>query len=381
MAIVSVAAGIGVAAWLVWPDVQSAALLADLADPGGRARAWLPVRVDAVATSDLAIPTRHGEVTARRYVPGAGSRRTIVVFPGVHAGGVDEPRLDALSARLAGAGAAVVSVPLPDLRTYRIAPRATDQMEDVIGWLALRSEYSADGRVGVIGVSFAGGLALVAAGRSSLDGRVTSVVSLGGHSDLPRAMTYACTGQRPDGTFRMPHDYGVALVLRAAIPRVVPPPQVDALDRAVVTFLDASSYASLDPARSRELFADARAQADRLAEPARTLMRWVNERDVLSLGARLVSLVEDLGGDAALSPERSPATRAPVFALHGQQDNVIPPTETAALATYLAHAGHARVGTLLTPLVSHASLAAEFGVLDGWRLARFWTRAWNALRR
>ena len=192
-------------------------------------------------------------------------------------------------------------------------------------------------------------------------------------------MAYACTGLLPDGSRRPPHDYGAVLALRAAIPRLVPRDQAPALDRAVVTFLDASSYASLDAARSADLFADARRQADALPEPARTLMHWVNARDIVPLGARVLPFVEELGGHPALSPGRSPATGAPVFVLHGRLDNVIPTPEADQLVAYLAQAGNTHVQMLLTPLVSHAAMQSDFAWMDGWRLVRFWTRAWTGL--
>jgi dienelactone hydrolase len=303
----------------------------------------------------------------------------VIIVPGVHAGGTREPRLAALSRRVAGAGATVLTLPLPDLRVYRITPESTDQIADAVNWLAARADLAPEGRVGVIGVSFAGGLALVAAGRPGVRDRLTAVVSLGGHADLPRAMAYACTGRLPDGSLRSPHDYGVVLALRAAIPHLVPPEQVAGLDKAVVTFLDASSYASLDRVRSADLFEDAKAQQAALPEPARTLMGYVNTRDVVPLGARVLPFVEQLGGNAALSPERSPATTAPVYILHGQLDNVIPTPEAERLVAHLASAGNQRVQWLLTPIVSHADMRTDFAWLDGWRLVRFWTKTWQGL--
>jgi dienelactone hydrolase len=366
--------------WLLWPDVTSAALLLDLADPGSRIRAALPVRVVSMQESDIRVPTRHGIVEGRLHVPDEGSRRTLIIVPGVHAGGIREPRLAALSRRVAGAGATVLTLPLPDLRTYRITPESTDQIEDAVTWLAARADLAPEGRVGVIGVSFAGGLALVASGRPGVRDRLTAVVSLGGHADLPRAMAYACTGRLPDGSLRTPHDYGVVLALRAAIPHLVPKEQVPALDRAVVTFLDASSYASLDRSRSAELFEDAKAQQAVLPEPARTLMGYVNTRDVFPLGARVLPFVEQLGGNTALSPERSPAATAPVYILHGELDNVIPTPEAERLVAHLARAGNHRVQWLLTPIVSHADMRTDFAWSDGWRLVRFWTKTWQGLQ-
>ena len=377
--VVTIAIALATTWWLLWPDVTSAALLLDLVDPGSRIRAALPVRVAAVRESDVAVPTRYGNVEGRLHVPDAGASRTLLIVPGVHAGGIDEPRLAALSRRVAGAGATVLTLPLPDLRTYRITPESTDQIEDAITWLSSRQDLSPTGRVGVIGVSFAGGLALVAAGRPGMSERLTAVVSLGGHADLPRAMAYACTGRLPDGSIRTPHDYGVVLALRAGIPHLVPPDQVAALDRAVVTFLDASSYATFDMPRGMALLAEARQQEEALPEPARSLMHYVNTRDVTPLGARVAPFVETLGGDPALSPERSPATRAPVFILHGQLDNVIPTPEADRLVALLTAARNPHVRLLVTPLVTHASMNSDFAWADGWRLVRFWTRTWKGL--
>ena len=380
MVIATIAVVIVASGWLVWPDVTSAALLLDLADPGSPIRGALPVRVAAVHESDVSVPTRHGAVEGRLLIPQGGATRTLLIVPGVHAGGVREPRLAALSRRVAGAGAIVLTLPLPALRTYRITPESTDEIEDAIAWLSARADLAPRGRIGLIGVSFAGGLALVAAGRPGAGGRLTAVVSLGGHADLPRAMAYACTGRLADGAVRPPHDYGVVLALRAAIPHLVPQDQIAPLDRAVVAFLDASSYASLDQTRSAQLFADARQQEATLPEPARTLMHYVNEREVLSLGARVLPFVEQLGGHPALSPERSPATTTPTYILHGQLDNVIPTTEAERLVAHLTRAGNPRVQSLLTPIVGHATMQSDFAFADGWRLVRFWTRAWHGLR-
>ena len=78
----------------------------------------------------------------------------------------------------------------------RIASRRTRRTRSKTRWSGWRpiASRAPDGRVGVVGVSFAGGLALVAAGRASIARGCRDVVSLGGHADLPRVMTYLCTG-------------------------------------------------------------------------------------------------------------------------------------------------------------------------------------------
>jgi len=363
-------------AWMAAPSVRSAALLMDMTGATPGLRRWLPVRPRPVEWRDLAVPTRYGAIPARVYRPDHGAGPTLAVFPGVHGGGVDEPRLVALSQRIAAAGATVLAVPLPDLRRYHITPQSTDMIEDVTVWLASQRDLAPRGRVGVVGVSFAGGLALVAAGRPSLAGLLTGVFALGAHADLPRVIGYLCRDPGAPKTLAPPHDYGVALMLRESLPMVVPPDQVAALNAAVLTFLDASSAESTNPDEAARLFAEARAAEQALPEPARALLHDVNQRRTTELGPRLAPFAEQIGGDAALSPTRSSATRVPVFLLHGAGDNVIPASESLALERYLSAAGNARVDLLVTPLVTHADAAASARAGDLWNLVRFWTRLW-----
>lgn len=356
------------------PYAESAAFIMDLGGVTHWSRRLLPGGPATVTTRDLVIPTRHGGLAARVYTPLGADQDTpsFVIFPGIHRGGVDEPRLSAFSRRFSSAGVTVVSVPLPDLREFRVTTRTTDQIEDAAVWAATTPGIGRNGQIGLGGVSFAGGLALVAAGRPSLRDRLSMVVSFGGHGDLVRVLRFLCTGVLPDGTRKEPHDYGIAVVLLEVAPALVPADQVEPLRHGVLTFLEGSLHDVTDRPRAEVLFADARRQAQALADPAKTLLEWVNDRDVAKLGPALLPHVETLAGDPALSAERSPATRAPAFLLHGAEDNVIPSAETPLLAAYLRRSGTPHVKSLLTPLVSHATLQTDAPLGDAWDLVKFW---------
>ena len=143
------------------------------------------------------VPTRYGEVAAQFYTPSGGAGRAVLLIPGIHSMGIAEPRLTALADDLAGAGLTVMTMALPDLQTYRITPRATDVIEDAVSWMAVRPDMTPDGRVGIVGISFAGGLSISAASRPAIRDRVAFVLSFGGHGDLPRVMRYLATGVAP----------------------------------------------------------------------------------------------------------------------------------------------------------------------------------------
>src|SRR5204863_9689283 len=135
-----------------------------------------------------------GPLRARLYEPARGARRTVLLVSGLHSSGIDEPRLVGLATQLSATGLRVVTPDIPDLSRFAITPAITDAIEQTAGWLAGQSEFAPDARVGMMGISFSGGLSVVAAGRPSLQGHVAYVFSFGGHADLPRVLKYLCTG-------------------------------------------------------------------------------------------------------------------------------------------------------------------------------------------
>jgi acetyl esterase/lipase len=173
-----------------------------------------------------------------------------------------------------------------------------------------------------------------------------------------------------------PHDYGVAVVLISVVDRVVPVDQQEPLTRGVEGFLLASSLDGVDTPRAQAEFTRVRAYAETLPEPSRALMRLVNDRAVAELGARLLAVVDAMADDPAmpfLSPQRAPAPPlAPVFLLHGSDDNVIPSVETVLLGEYLD--GKTEVHGLLSGLITHAEVNRAPTATEAWRLASFWRR-------
>jgi dienelactone hydrolase len=374
--IVLVALVLLVGATAARPYARALSLIVRAADMGGSVEAFAndrarPVTIDPQRT----IPTRHGEVPARLYRPDGQLTRTVLLVPGIHAMGIDEPRLTALAKDLAGSGVGVMTMALPDLQRYEITARATDQIEDAVAWLTDRAELAPDRRVGMVGISFAGGMSIVAAARPAIRDRVAFVLSFGGHGDLVRVTRYLCTGEAPhvEGIeIHPPHDYGVAVVLYGVAPRVVPPEQVEPLREGIRTFLWASQLTLVNQKQADEAFARAREIAKSLPAPASTYLAHVNDRNVRALGAVLVPHIAALSSNQAISPERAPsAPAAPVYLLHGAGDTVIPPVESALLGEHLRRQGvEARV--LLSRLITHAEVDQSAAASETWKLVSFW---------
>ncbi|HEY7186705.1 MAG TPA: hypothetical protein VH436_09160, partial [Vicinamibacterales bacterium] len=328
------------------------------------------------------IPIGRESVTGRVYMPVRGSGQTVLVVSGLHPAGIDEPRLMALSRELAKSKITVVTPDIPELSRLEITPALTERIEHAALWLATNPELAPTGRIGLMGISFSGGLAVVAAGRPTLRDRLLYVFAFGGHDDLPRVLTYLCTGIEggPDvvawkgvdaSTLQAAHAYGVAVVLLNVAEHLVPSEQVASLRDGVRRFLFASYLDGVDRSAAQHEFAALRTLAAHLPEPSQMLLDFVNNRDVAHLGPLLLPYVARQVEAASLSPSRSPAPTSPVFLLHGRHDTVIPAAESVYLAQRL-RTQRVPVQLLLTDLISHAEADQPARVGDIWNLARFW---------
>jgi len=346
--------------------------------------------IDHVArwqTSDVTererlLPSRRGTLRARIYTPAEVRTRPVLLYGGVHALGIDEPRLRHFATEIARSGTVVVTPALPDLESYLVTGRLTDDIEDAA--LAIARDAAAqalpgtDARIGLIGVSFSGGLAIVAAGRPALRDHVAFVFSFGGHANLPRVLRYLATGHHPDGPVPPPHDYGNVVLLMSAAPLLVPEAQVAPLRKGVARFLYASHLDMFDKARAADAFAEAEAMEADLPDASRHLLHLVNTRNAGELGRTLLPHVQRHGFDPSLSADASPTPAAPVFLLHAERDTVIPTPEIHALRATLDARG-TPVRAMTTGLLDHAEVRRTPAVSELVALVRFWAEMpWEA---
>jgi dienelactone hydrolase len=369
LALVAAGAVLAAATWAAaGPYGRAATLLALVTDIEGWPRTVSRLHEQPVTHRPLEIPTRHGAIRAHVYHPERAGWRPVVLVSGVHPDGIDDPRLVHFARSLAAVGLGAVTPEFPDLIEFAIGPAVTDSIEDVTSWVAAQEDLGADDRVGLAGISFSGGLAIVAAGRHALRERVAFVLSIGGHGDLLRTLDTLAGGILTDAADAATDAFGLAIVLASAAPLVVPAEQVRGLREWARTFLTAAHLPLDDPGRT-PMFALADRLAAELPPPAGTFAAYARAGDSPALRPHLLHHVRELAADPALSPERAPAPRAPVYLLHGTDDPVIPPQESVLLGEHLEHHGEVRV--LLTPLLTHADVEPDPAARDVAALVSF----------
>ena len=107
LAVLILIAVVAVAAFVAAPYVRAASLVVRAADLGGQTEAMASrLAYHVVKRPRHAVSTRYGRVPAQFYEPDTRVTRTVILIPGVHSMGIDEPRLTALAADLAGRASA-----------------------------------------------------------------------------------------------------------------------------------------------------------------------------------------------------------------------------------------------------------------------------------
>ena len=188
-----------------------------------------------------------------------------------------------------------------------------------------------------MGISFSGGLSIVAAGRPSLRGprrlrvlarrprRSAARAALSRAPAASRCRRPTCSSDAGDATRRScvpPHDYGVAVILLSASPTAsCPPAQVERLRDGVRQYPAGrrrSTAASTRRRRAGGVRGAARRWRGRCPSRRRRCCATSIDRDVVHLGARLLPLRRLVRRRRRrCRSSKSPKPSAPVFLLHG----------------------------------------------------------------
>jgi pimeloyl-ACP methyl ester carboxylesterase len=314
----------------------------------------------AVTTEEVTIPTPSGQVRARLYRPvGVVHPSGMVAVHGMHRLGMDEPRLMSFARAVAGTGLAVLTPQIDALADYHVDASSIDDIGESAIWLAARLNTD---QVTVTGISFAGGLSLLAASQTFYGSRMRALVLIGAYDDLPRVSRFLATGvqELPDGTSEphAAHDYGASVFVYAHLNQFFPAADLDAAHEALRDWL----WEQADKAKIA---------MERLSPPARATMDALLNRRIDEVRLRILSAIQtDQPELEAISPSGKLASlRVPVFVLHGSADNIIPPAESLWIAKDIPQ-GDLRA-LLITTAFSHVDPEKHAPWMAELRLVRF----------
>ncbi len=318
----------------------------------------------AVAEEPAFVEAPSGRVPARIYRPvGVEDAPGVVLVHGVHRLGIEEPRLQRFARAIAASGVIVLTPEVAEIADYRVDPRSIE----TIGAAAetLERRLPAGHPPGVMGMSFAGGLSLLAASDPRFAPHIGFVVAVGAHDDLARVSRFFATDlvEPPEGppTHLKAHPYGALVLIYGRADRFFPPEDVDAARDAIRLWL-------------WEEHDEARARAEALSPASRAKVKLLFDGQIDEVAPEMLA---EIGRDGAAMATVSPhghlaGLKVPVFLLHGAGDTVIPAAETEWIAREVPPS--TLRSALVSPALVHVELGSGTPASEKWALVHFMAR-------
>ena len=347
-------------AWLVAAcsahDHDALLVLEDLAAGDG------PSRLKAASPQPQKIAISY-QVEGRRYrgdvyVPAQPSLARIVLIPGALAGGKDDPRLVSFAMTLARIRFAVLVPDLAALRALQIGAEDVQNVRDAFAYFVSETTWAPHTPTGFGAFSYAVGPTILAALQPGIRDSVDFVLAVGGYHDLHQVITFFTTGYLDDaGTWRHlePNAYGKWVFVHANLDRLSDPGDRETLRRMATR-------------RMADRAAPISDLAEALGPEGQTLYQLLDNTDPLRTPELIARLPQSIRADIdALNLANKPLEqlRARLILVHGRDDNIIPYSESAALARRVPAD---RVALYIVDELTHVDV--QPGLLQSWRLWR-----------
>lgn len=318
----------------LWRLPASLALARDLYRTTGKPSPTAPSPADTSVRWGTTV--LDADLYAPPHPAGSGRRSpALLLVHGLTPQGKAHPRLKSLAQALAGAGFLVLVPDFPGLKKNSV--RADDAEAVIRGLRSLMDNPAVDpGRVGLVGLSFGAGPALLAASEPEMAARLRFVGSFGGYWDLPAVIRFIATGTHDYGgrTFRQPAEpynrWKLLALLAAALP---PGAEREALESV---------------ARVRLANPGALAPIPSLGPEGQAIVELATAQSPEQVGQAMERLPPSLREELDRLSPRSFASRIkmPLIIGHGKNDDSIPFTESLKLADAVRHRVPVRLAVL-----------------------------------
>ncbi len=345
---------------LLYPTAQdylrAASLLDRASDP--QAKDWVAkYDVHPVEVRDSSFEFRGSPIAARVYLPrGVGFAPGIVVVHGMHELGINEPRLVNFARALAASGFFVMTPLVPGIADFHVEGESADVIGTAVQSFA--GELNVP-KVGVLAISFSGGLALLAASDPQYASSFAWVASVGGYYDLAHVLRFFAAGEavRPDGAIEhlASHEYGSLIVVYDEPNDFFSSHDAPLARDALKLLITGHGQASENVTR-------------KMTPAGQAIMQDIYHKQRQGLSPAILAEIDRRREQlAAASPAgRLKFIRVPVLLLHGSDDSIIPPTELLWLKSDIPE--QYLVEALVTPAIAHVEVGdrswrAEFALV------------------
>jgi pimeloyl-ACP methyl ester carboxylesterase len=304
-------------------DYDAVLLISDVA--AGTA----PTRLKSVTAqpvrTPVTLPAAGKTIRGDLYLPAQKPLAGILLLPGAAETGKDDPRLQAFANSMTRMRFAVLVPDLEDFRSLQVSSNDITEVADSFAWLAARKDLAPDGRAGIISFSYASGPAILAALSPRTGGRVRFMMTVGGYYNLRDVLTFFTTGYYLDqGKWRHmePNSYGKWVFVLSNLGRLSDP-------------IDRELFRQAAQRKMADLNAPLHDLTTRLPPEGKSLYDFLENRDrarAATLMDRLPAQIRSEIRALNLAEYDLSQLKARMILVHGYDDDIIPYTESVALA-------------------------------------------------
>jgi len=311
----------------------------------------------------LQIDVPEAGIAIRLYGDPESCPSTLVLLPGLHPDGIEDPRYQAFAQTCARAGFLVVAPDIQAFRQFRIDPQTVDQLAQLIESLPAYVNARALQNVGLFGISYAAGIAFLIAARKPK--KINFLISVGGYCDLSRAIEFGLTGfhpQRQQAVPQPPQEW-IRLIFAFNFAEKLIPPQDRELLREILLM-----RLNLKEDKAKEMQPRLSPEANHLLD---LVLNGIPESELERFHSVLREWADYFRN---LSPAPVLAKLDPglhIMLLHGKTDDLIPYEETLELQRCLPR--HAHVHSCITSSLTHVDVRGAEDLLGAVRLL-LWVR-------
>lgn len=344
---------------LLWRDfsrgIHAVLMLADIT--AGENDSLLKKLTPTPSRSPITFRVKNRTYAGDLYRTGNESRAGLLLIPGAAEAGKDDPRLVALAKTLARERFTVL---VPDLTGIRTLQVGSGNVREIAGAFSYLDSLS-DGRSknGIFAFSYAVGPALLASLEPEIRDQVSFMVAVGSYHDLHRVLTFFTTGyfQDEEGSWRHrnPNEFGKWFFVLSNVGRLSDP-------------TDRRLFRLMAERKMEEPLREVDDLAVQLKPEGKQLYDFLVNRDPSRVSQLVGALPVDIGREINalnLANKDLSALRAQLILVHGLDDDIIPYTESVALAGAVPPG---RAELFLAKGLFHVDV--KVGFRDGWQLWR-----------
>jgi dienelactone hydrolase len=288
-------------------------------------KGWLGKWTPPPRIKEVSYNGPNGPVTADLYLPQPERPYPgILLNHGVVDSGKNDPRLKRFAEILCRSGFVVLVPDFKGMRSFHIAPLDVEEVQVAFENLISLGKYTLPESCGLFGFSYGSGPTMIAASRPIIREKVRFIFSFGGYYDLKNVLSYIATGSfdfEGKRYFRKPQEYGKWVFLENNLDLVA-----SAQDRLILQQI------------LRVKLKDDRASIEQflplLGEEGRNTLALLSHTDpdqTESLLQKLPSEIRGLMEALSVAPALK-RLKANLILAHGEDDDMIPYTETLRLA-------------------------------------------------